>query len=152
MSGPATDASSYAVSDLGNAWSAVQSNPDDFSAWEQLIRHAESADGGVNATMEAENANGLRQVYDSFLEKFPLCFGYWKKYADAENTISGPDIAEKVPLRSTAILLPQAQQAHSPLLQVFERGVAAIENSVDLWAHYCDFMSHKGANDAEMRA
>ena len=26
----------------------------------------------------------LRKVYDTFLAEFPLCFGYWKKYADLE--------------------------------------------------------------------
>ncbi len=40
----------------------------------------------------------MREVFDQFLAKFPLCFGYWKKYADFEFTIQGPIEAEKVNL------------------------------------------------------
>ena len=47
----------------------------------------------------------------------PLFFGYWKKYADLEFAIGGPETAELV----------------------YERGVSAIMTSVDLWAHYCAF-------------
>lgn len=25
-----------------------------------------------------------RQAYDSFLARYPYCYGYWKKYADLE--------------------------------------------------------------------
>jgi pre-mRNA-processing factor 39 len=38
----------------------------------------------------------LRDAYDRFLLKFPLLFGYWKKYADLEFNISGPESAEMV--------------------------------------------------------
>lgn len=38
----------------------------------------------------------MRNVFDQFLAKFPLCFGYWKKYADFEFNIQGPAEAEKV--------------------------------------------------------
>jgi hypothetical protein len=38
----------------------------------------------------------LRDSYDRFLLKFPLLFGYWKKYADLEFNISGPESAEMV--------------------------------------------------------
>jgi hypothetical protein len=26
----------------------------------------------------------IRMCFDAFFEQFPLCFGYWKKYADLE--------------------------------------------------------------------
>ncbi|KAJ1562178.1 hypothetical protein HK405_015033 [Cladochytrium tenue] len=70
-------------------------NPDDFSAWESLIRSAESAAGGVRKDWPEEQAGNLRTVYDHFLSKFPLCFGYWKKYADAELLLDGPEQAER---------------------------------------------------------
>lgn len=38
----------------------------------------------------------MRDAYDRFLLKFPLLFGYWKKYADLEFNISGPESAEMV--------------------------------------------------------
>ncbi|VAH49228.1 unnamed protein product [Triticum turgidum subsp. durum] len=31
----------------------------------------------------------MRKVYDAFLAEFPLCFGYWKKYADHEGCLDG---------------------------------------------------------------
>jgi len=40
----------------------------------------------------------VRNVYDCFLTKFPLFFGYWKKYADLEFSIGGTETAEMVPL------------------------------------------------------
>lgn len=59
----------------------------------------------------------MRGVFDRFLAKFPLFFGYWKKYADLEFSIAGTEAAELV----------------------YERGIAGIHNSVDLWTHYCAF-------------
>jgi pre-mRNA-processing factor 39 len=38
----------------------------------------------------------MRAVYDRFLAKFPLLFGYWKKYADLEFSINGTEAAEMV--------------------------------------------------------
>lgn len=37
-----------------------------------------------------------RDSYDRFLAKFPLLFGYWKKYADLEFSIAGTEAAEMV--------------------------------------------------------
>lgn len=66
----------------------------------------------------------LREVYDSFFAEYPLCFGYWKKYADAE-------------LRHTSVEAAAA---------VYERGVAAVPYSVDLWGHYAAFKQANGAS------
>ncbi|KAJ3120357.1 hypothetical protein HK100_012829, partial [Physocladia obscura] len=97
--------------------------PNEFSAWESLIKIAEAS--AAAASDEAVVSN-LRLAYDNFLAKFPLCFGYWKKYADAENKLDGPEKAE----------------------QIFERGVTAIHNSIDLWNHYLQFKVEK-SDDAE---
>ena len=56
----------------------------------------------------------IRPVYDAFLAEYPLCYGYWKKYADAE--------AKYVSLQEASL--------------VYDRGVAAVRYSVDLWGHY----------------
>ena len=50
---------------------------------------------------------------------FPLCFFYWKKYADHEVNKGDVDKA----------------------LEVYERGVHGIHHSVDLWTYYCNFVS-----------
>ncbi|GAB7337587.1 hypothetical protein MBLNU457_g2895t1 [Dothideomycetes sp. NU457] len=95
----------------------VLANPDEFENWETLVRAAETLDGGLNRNSSAQSITAARDVYDRFLAKFPLFFGYWKKYADLEFAIAGTEAAE----------------------MVYERGVASIGISVDLWANYCGF-------------
>ena len=65
----------------------------------------------------------IRQVYDAFLTEYPLCYGYWKKYADAE--------AKYVSLEEASL--------------VYDRGVAAVPYSVDLWGHYAMHKQKAGA-------
>lgn len=59
----------------------------------------------------------IRKVYDAFLAEFPLCYGYWKKYADHEARLG---TLENV-------------------VEVYERAVQAVTYSVDIWLHYCMF-------------
>ncbi|XP_022883542.1 pre-mRNA-processing factor 39-like [Olea europaea var. sylvestris] len=59
----------------------------------------------------------IRKVYDAFLAEFPLCYGYWKKYADREACLNS---IEKV-------------------AEVYERAVHGVTYSVDMWLHYCVF-------------
>jgi len=59
----------------------------------------------------------IRKVYDAFLAEFPLCFGYWKKYADHEGRLDGVN----------------------KVVEVYERAVSAVTYSVDMWLHYCVF-------------
>lgn len=95
----------------------VEADPDSFETWEKLIRACESLEGGLSRNSSAESLAAMRDAYDRFLLKFPLLFGYWKKYADLEFNISGPESAE----------------------MIYERGCASISHSVDLWKEYCSF-------------
>jgi pre-mRNA-processing factor 39 len=95
----------------------VEALPDSFENWENLIRACESLEGGLNRNSSPQALATFRNAYDRFLYKFPLLFGYWKKYADMEFNIAGPESAD----------------------MVYERGVASITNSVDLWTEYCSF-------------
>nr|POE63482.1 pre-mrna-processing factor 39 [Quercus suber] len=95
----------------------VRQEPEEFEHWEKLIARAEEQEGGLNRNSSESAIAGVREVYDLFLARFPLFFGYWKKYADLEFAIAGPEAAELV----------------------YERGVASIGISVDLWANYCGF-------------
>ncbi|KAI5927791.1 pre-mRNA-processing factor 39 [Camillea tinctor] len=95
----------------------VEADTDNFEAWEKLIRACEGQEGGLNRNSSSQALSTLRDVYDRFLLKFPLLFGYWKKYADLEFNISGPESAE----------------------MIYERGCASITNCVDLWTSYCSF-------------
>lgn len=105
--------------------STIQTNPDlpqesdadSFENWEGLIKAVETLDGGLNRNSSPQAIACFRDAYDRFLFKFPLLFGYWKKYADLEFNIAGPEAAQ----------------------MVYERGCASITHSVDLWTDYCSF-------------
>ncbi|KAK3942741.1 hypothetical protein QBC46DRAFT_406051 [Diplogelasinospora grovesii] len=116
------DFSNYGGSEEENAEirrlnSEVDADTDNFENWEKLVRACEALEGGLNRNSSPQALATLRDTYDRFLLKFPLLFGYWKKYADLEFNISGPESAE----------------------MVYERGCASITNSVDLWTEYCSF-------------
>jgi pre-mRNA-processing factor 39 len=87
----------------------------------------EAAEGGLNRSSSLKAIANMRSVYNRFLTKFPLFFGYWKKYADLEFSIAGTEAAEMV---FSFYFLTN---------QIYERGVASIPNSVDLWSNYCSF-------------
>ena len=75
----------------------VQENdPDDFETWEALVRCVEGAEGGLNRSSSLKAISNMRSVYNRFLTRFPLLFGYWKKYADLEFSIAGTEAAEMV--------------------------------------------------------
>ncbi|RMZ86294.1 hypothetical protein DV736_g6477, partial [Chaetothyriales sp. CBS 134916] len=105
----------------------VAEDPDSFEVWEKLVRTAEALEGGINRNSSSQAITAVRDVYDRFLAKFPLFFGYWKKYADLEFSIAGTEAAE----------------------MVYERGVASITNSVDLWTNYCSFKTET-SHDVEI--
>lgn len=70
--------------------------PEEFEHWEKLVRAAESQEGGLTRNSRPEAIAATRDVYDRFLARFPLFFGYWKKYADLEFSIVGTEAAEMV--------------------------------------------------------
>ncbi|KAL3517738.1 hypothetical protein ACH5RR_020327 [Cinchona calisaya] len=90
-------------------WSIVRANSLDFNAWTALIEETEKMSEG--------NIVKIRKVYDDFLAEFPLCYGYWKKYADHEARLGSMD----------------------KVVEVYERAVQGVTYSVDMWLHYCIF-------------
>jgi pre-mRNA-processing factor 39 len=64
--------------------------------WEKLVRCGESLEGGINRNSSSQAITAVRDIYDRFLAKYPLFFGYWKKYADLEFSIAGTEAAELV--------------------------------------------------------
>ncbi|KAJ6079228.1 hypothetical protein N7467_008981 [Penicillium canescens] len=102
-------------------------DPDNFETWEKLARAAEALEGGINRNSNPQAITTVRAVYDRFLAKFPLLFGYWKKYADLEFSIHGTEAAE----------------------MVYERGIASISSSVDLWTNFCSFKAET-SHDADV--
>ncbi|XP_074268684.1 pre-mRNA-processing factor 39-1-like isoform X1 [Silene latifolia] len=90
-------------------WNTVKANSSDFNAWTQLIEETER--------MAQDVILKIRKVYDAFLAEFPLCYGYWKKYADHEARFGAID----------------------KVVEVYERAVLGVTYSVDIWLHYCSF-------------
>ncbi|KAK4940443.1 hypothetical protein LTR10_019427 [Elasticomyces elasticus] len=105
----------------------VNDDPDNFETWEKLVRAGELLEGGINRNSSSQAITTVRSIYDRLLGKFPLFFGYWKKYADLEFSIAGTEAAE----------------------MVYERGVASVANSVDLWTNYCSFKTET-SHDADV--
>ncbi|KAF2405536.1 hypothetical protein EJ06DRAFT_526055 [Trichodelitschia bisporula] len=95
----------------------VAANPDEYEPWNALINAIEGLENGLTRNSSPQAISAMREVYDRMLAKFPLFFVFWKRYADLEFFIAGTEAAE----------------------MVYERGVACIRNSVDLWTSYCDF-------------
>lgn len=56
-------------------------------------------------------------LYDSFLSKFPLCYGYWRRYV--------AEVARLCPI--------------DKVIEVFEQAVESATYSVDMWVDYCSF-------------
>lgn len=108
---------------------AVVDAPDGYDGWERLVRVTESLEGGVSRQSTPQHVAVVRSVYDRFLGRFPLFFGYWKKYADLEFLLAGAAAAE----------------------HVYERGVAACPMSVDLWTQYAAFKMDTSHDPEEIR-
>ncbi|XP_020402298.1 uncharacterized protein [Zea mays] len=86
-----------------------ESNTRDFDAWVSLINAAEGT--------SADDIEVMSLVYHNFLLEFPLCYGYWIKYA-----------AHKARLCTTRYVM-----------DVYEQAVHAVPHSVDIWVNYCEF-------------
>ncbi|XP_032939381.1 pre-mRNA-processing factor 39-like [Catharus ustulatus] len=85
-------------------WGAAQGNPQDFSAWTELLAYVE----------QEELLEGARRAFDAFFQRYPYCYGYWRKYAELERRLGSARSAQ----------------------QVLERGLQSIPLSLELWLSY----------------
>ena len=69
----------------------------------------------------------IREVFDEFLTKYPLCYAYWRQYAHAERQHAG--------------------QPHP----VLDRGVVATPYSIDLWLELIQQVSDSGGGSDDVR-
>eukprot|EP00882_Tetradesmus_deserticola_P022185 GHRQ01024077.1.p2 GENE.GHRQ01024077.1~~GHRQ01024077.1.p2 ORF type:complete len:199 (+),score=63.65 GHRQ01024077.1:1339-1935(+) len=100
-------------------------NPSNFSCKQ---RHAAySSAHGVACLCLQDDVQHIRAAYDAFLAEYPLCYGYWKRYAEAEQRHGSSEAAAAV----------------------YERGVAATPYSTELWVAYAGLLL---AADAETDA
>ncbi|XP_057337807.1 pre-mRNA-processing factor 39 isoform X2 [Microplitis mediator] len=106
--------------ELDKYWKAVNEDPSDFTGWTYLLQYVD----------QENDAEAAREAYSKFLERYPYCYGYWRKYADYEKKKGDPDNVQTV----------------------FDNGLKAISLSVDLWLHYinhCKSMYEE--NEEKMR-
>ncbi|DBA04650.1 TPA: hypothetical protein N0F65_012233, partial [Lagenidium giganteum] len=103
---------------------AVEQNVLDFNSWVQLLALVESEPTSSRQLVES--------TYDRFLAEFPLCFGYWNKYAQYELGL-GKAVGTAEPVMD-------AEEAARRARAVYERGVIAVKHSVDIWVKYCEFL------------
>ncbi|KAG7390599.1 PRP39 pre-mRNA processing factor 39 [Phytophthora pseudosyringae] len=124
----ANGAAPTAKTPLQKLTEAVDKNPLDFNSWVGLLTLVQSESSTARETVEA--------TYDRFLAEFPLCFGYWNKYAQYEYGLSN---RTKEDGSGTVATLEESKQKAR---EVYERGVAAVRYSVDMWMKYCEFLVH----------
>ena len=92
--------------------------------------------GLVAAVHEAEAAGDVerrRATLDAFLAEFPLCYGYWKRYADFEASLGDAEAISRADA-------------------VYERGLVLGRYCVDLWAFYGAHAAAHWAKPEETRA
>ncbi|XP_045596489.1 pre-mRNA-processing factor 39 isoform X2 [Procambarus clarkii] len=101
--------------EVDKLWRNVHDNPNDFQAWTLLLQH-------IDQVSDLESG---REAYDGFFERYPYCYGYWKKYADLE----------------------RRKGTKETTCKVFNRGLDAIRLSVDLWLHYMEYITTQFPDD-----
>eukprot|EP01126_Amoeba_proteus_P038736 TRINITY_DN4051_c0_g1_i25.p1 TRINITY_DN4051_c0_g1~~TRINITY_DN4051_c0_g1_i25.p1 ORF type:complete len:648 (-),score=93.68 TRINITY_DN4051_c0_g1_i25:774-2717(-) len=108
--------------ELEKMWKIIEGNANvEFSSWTKLLSCADNE----------KSIEEIRKAYDRFLSEYPLCYVYWKKFADHEISKGTEEMAR----------------------MVYERGVTnGISHSVDLWTFYCGFVAEKSDNLDEIRS
>ncbi|CAL0306495.1 unnamed protein product [Lupinus luteus] len=93
----------------------------DFDEWTSLISDIEKT--------YPDDTEKICLVYDHFLSEFPLCYGYWRKYA--------------------------AHMAHlctiDKVVEIFEQAVSAATYSVGMWVDYCSFAMSAFEDPSDIR-
>lgn len=94
----------------------VNNSPNDIVAWDSLIKLTENF-----LLIKPLNNNFkdlIHRTFDELLSRFPLFFGYWKKYVSVEYQING--------LESS--------------ISILSRSLDSFPNSLDLWLDYVSIL------------
>uniref|UniRef100_A0A8C6U805 Pre-mRNA-processing factor 39 n=1 Tax=Neogobius melanostomus TaxID=47308 RepID=A0A8C6U805_9GOBI len=84
---PRPPATEEQPTDLERLWKAVHDRPQDFTSWTDLLQYCE----------QENNVATSHEALEAFLARYPLCYGYWKKFADLERRAGNGSKAEEVP-------------------------------------------------------
>ncbi len=124
------------------AFSRVDAQAPDWDAF--------TGKGGVLALADAAAAEGCmgpsREAYPALLARYPLCYGFWKKWALQE-------WAQCSPLGDGRVPQPDRAAALAASVAVWETGVQAVTHSVEHWVNYCEFLGAQcGEDPARVRS
>jgi pre-mRNA-processing factor 39 len=92
----------------------------------------------------------LRKAYDAFLERYPLCYGYWKKYAEAEKRHAADSAATDATAAAAAAATTTGGSVEAAAA-VYQRGVAAVPHSAELWVAYAALLQGSDAPSDTVR-
>jgi pre-mRNA-processing factor 39 len=105
----------------------------------------------------------VRAAYDAFLCEYPLCYGYWKRYAEAERRHGSSSASGSADATNTA---PQANGitangganggggaagAAAAAAAVYQRGLAVLPHSCELWVAYAALLQAADAPPEAVR-
>ncbi|XP_026821231.1 pre-mRNA-processing factor 39-like [Rhopalosiphum maidis] len=99
-------------------WKHLERDPSNFKEWTHLLNVIDYQNIEVNS----------RMAYSKFLELYPLCYGYWKKYANFEKRINNIHGFKKV----------------------LENSLSSIPISVDLWTYYMSYLRLEHRNEEDL--
>eukprot|EP00939_MAST-03C_sp_MAST-3C-sp1_P002430 g2430.t1 len=104
-----------------------EKEPTNFNYWVKYLAEAEKSSDYVEG----------RLAFETFLDIFPLCYGYWGKFA----AYVGKAIDDEDP----------SDEGWKRVRDIYEKGVAAVPTSVDMWIYYLTFLeqSKRGITSAK---
>ncbi|KAK6204994.1 uncharacterized protein RJT21DRAFT_117474 [Scheffersomyces amazonensis] len=105
-----------------HTWTSISTklveSPDDLKLWEQLVEAAElNNNQGITKASSPEELELLRVSYIKFLDKYPLLFNYWIKFAEWEFKLGNTERA----------------------IQIYEDSLHHLSYSIEIWIHYLKF-------------
>ena len=103
------------MADYDSLRQQVEADAGDFTSWSKLLAAVEE---GSTAYPER-----VAPTFESFLAKFPLCFGYWCKYADLQRRLGEAGSVD-------------AAEAQEKAATIYDRALEAVPLSVELWKAY----------------
>lgn len=104
------------------ARSNVNKNPSSLPAWDVLISKTEKL--ALQSPVPDTTKELIKQTFDELLTKYPLLFGYWRRYASIEAQLGDDKKA------------------------VLARAVESFPNSLDLWLDYVNVLQGDLLNQA----
>lgn len=99
-----------------NSRKLVDGNPNNVNNWNQLIKSSEKLLLVKPLTDDLKQL--IRETFDELLTRFPLFFGYWKKFVSAEFQLSGL----------------------SASISTLARSVESFSSSLELWVDYLSIL------------